>query len=601
MPEYHAAFLSRTEQCAGIREILVATGFYETVRYDNVVDIPLHRDDAALSVGHVLAVRFDSIRSDIVACLPVRFDIDYSSGQAVCLIHEYEVFQTFLQGSEAFCVALESHFSTGRADCLSQSFEVVQSYLGGSESWPVGYDQFFAAGNAFCLCQSFNVDQPYVQGAEAWPYFHVVFYSSGTSSCLVQTLDVDQHYIRGDESWPNHYESVFSSGSSICLIQTFDVFQPYVQSEESCCFGYEVVDGVLRDVTVLAQHFDSVQRDFQWFIDVRYSALAMSVAGVAGLHDMIVNGFNVPVASFSGIHDSLSLQHVYMAGGFNSVRYDAIISMPFALDLIRYCKIHQDLLTTTLVVDTFSGRPREIGQHATFDVRKIQDVRLVCVYHVPETSSQVIAAALDILKMNDMIARFQEEALYEYYATLVNVITSAEVTSTSHVGQGDMSSLRSFCTGDSLWEIELAAAVFYYDPNRPASFRDQFRWRFVTKEEKHWRQGPEISDLAVEALDSFFELRFSAEWPYRSIARWIDSWQFETPEEGDFFDLGVWTSDSLEIDTEAPPVLTLPWSCDIRNYAVHVPRKETTKFIAIAPIRKFPYEEIGKLAEIFIP
>ncbi len=86
----------------------------------------------------------------------------------------------------------------------------------------------------------------------------------------------------------------------------------------------------------------------------------------------------------------------------------------------------------------------------------------------------------------------------------------------------------------------------------------------------------------------------------------IDTWQLEIPEDGDFFDLGVWVSDSVAIDTETPPILSLPYSDAIREYAVHVPRTGITgtaavKYIGVAPIRKFPYEEVGPLAEIFIP
>ncbi len=279
---------------------------------------------------------------------------------------------------------------------------------------------------------------------------------------------------RSIESWPGAYESFFSSGRATALYQTIDVLQPYMQGAESCYAVFDIVDGALRTGQVLGQTFETIQRDFPSSVAIRYDALAD--------------------------------QAVLARGLFDTVQQNPGRTSWFSFDSRRYYEQLLPAATTVVVLDTHGGKPREVDYPSTFGKKTTSRVAWIGIHRCPETVSQTIAAYFDVIKYADQIVRFQEEALYEYAATLVNVVTSREVTNESIALQDITGPLRSFCTGDSLWEIEVATRVRYHDPARPAAFKNPVVWRFVTKDGKHWKQGPTIFDLRVETLDSFFQL-----------------------------------------------------------------------------------------------
>jgi len=537
MSTFHAAFVSEHRQDTGNRDVSVLLNRFDTIRYDNFV------------------------------ALPARYDIGYSSGQAVCLL---------------------------------QYFDVIQSYRRGQESWQASFEAFYALGEALCLSQTYDIVQSYKQGAETWSCFFESFYARGNASCLSQTYDIVQPYTDGSESWRGGYDAFFSTGQSVGLIQTFDVELSFMQGAESWLAFHESVDGTLRKF-IVALVYDVVQRDYHESIRSVHSTYVIHTAAAVGGYNQETDGLASPVFSIDSRHDTLAQQSTLVPVLFDGIQYDRVWS---ALSMTSQYFTYRLLLhtvTPTIILDTFSGMPREVDCRSQFDQCKHRHVSMIGWLYSPEISSCRLTGVYESRKAQEQLVLLQEEAIFEYSATLINVITSLEVTHTSFMPLDITRPLLPYCVGDATWEIELATTARYYDPKRPASYKEPVLWRFVTKDNQHWRQGPVVSNITVETLDSFFQLRFSANWPYQAIRLTVETFQLEPPQEGDFFDLGIWTGDSVVIDTEAPPVLAIPCSCDIRDYAVHVPRTPTTKFIAVAPIRRFPFEEIGAMTAIFIP
>jgi len=632
MPTGHAAFLSVSCHEVGSRPATVVSEQFDTIRHDNIVLLPTCYDvDFSSGQAACLGQRFDVIlihpqgnesllgtydslfstgRSvclfqcfDVVQayqqgkeCLALAFDSFYSSGKAVALRQTFDVEQPYICGMESWACLLESFYSSGKAVALCQTFDVEQPYIYGTESWACLHESFFSSGKAVALRQTFDVEQPYIHGTESWQCTLLADYSSGQSVVLRQTFDVEQPYVCGIESWPGTHETWFSTGQTLCLVQSFDIDQPYLRGVESWT-GIHASVGPAQE-SALALRYDAIRPDRYCGIGNIYSTWGQSTTEVASHYDIGTPGLSFKIVSVDGWYDSLMDHCVDVPFQLDSVQYDKYWTTVSAMD--QQCYQHGILYAdVSIVLDSFSDKPRIVGCPSRFSAVEYSQAAVIGLFQCPEMAASCLAGIYGIRQAQEQLVRLQEEALYEYSATLINVVTSFEVGHRSEQEMEVVTPLRDHCTDDGLWQLELATAVRYY--NGSATLKEPVIWRFLTKNGKHWKQGPEISEMKVEALESFFQLQFSARWPYHSIAVLIDVYQLETPQEGDFFDLGVWVSDSVWIDTETPPILTIPWSRDIRNYAVHVPRTPTTKFIAVAPIRRFPYEEIGTLAEIFVP
>lgn len=511
----------------------------------------------------VLTQRYGFVRPETVVDLPVRQDRHRGSIHETTSLYD----KTWIDPVCAIAGHFDIDYSGGLASCLGR-FDVVQDYLGGTESWSGSHKVDFALGAAVCLWQTFEVIQSYFGGNEAWPASHDVYFALGRSVCLYQTYRIDQPYVGGVEEWPSFYETSFSSGGSNALYQTLDIVQPYTG-------GGEI-----------------------WTVrlDIKTSCMYGQVF-LVGTDTAVV----VPGAAVACTYDTLKHQFSEVAARFDSVREPGVFSTIFHFDRRVYRDVLIPAVTTGIDIDGFSGQARSADIRSVFGVFETQTFDLSARYDVTETASIVLPYGYDADNGGRFLLRLQEEAYYEHAACLTNLHTGLVTIVTATDLAGAVESLEDRCVGDARWELECWTTVRFYSPDRPDQVREPVRWRFMTRDGEHFKQGPVVSGLRAVTLPSFLELHFTADWPYRAFESRIDNYQFRPTREGDWFDLGIWTSESILIDTEAPPILIVPYSRDIRNYAVHVPRGETTKFIAVAPIRRFPYEEVGMLAEIDIP
>ena len=157
-----------------------------------------------------------------------------------------------------------------------------------------------------------------------------------------------------------------------------------------------------------------------------------------------------------------------------------------------------------------------------------------------------------------------------------------------------------------VWELELANSVRYYDPQKAPIFEPPIRWRFLTFADRHWKIEPRIFGLTARKLESTLEILFEAVWPYQAIEHLVTTFQFQPTEQESgsdeyFFDLGVWLSESPVIDVQTLPNLTVPYMPDRKDYAVAASLTAGTKFVAVAPIRKFPWNQVGELSLLWVP
>ncbi len=254
-----------------------------------------------------------------------------------------------------------------------------------------------------------------------------------------------------------------------------------------------------------------------------------------------------------------------------------------------------------MLIDAPGGGIRYVGILSTFDIPDNRSFQLSSCYDFTEAVTVCLPYSYAVGNTGLFLLQLQEEAYYEYSACLTNLHTGLVTTVTTTDLNESVKNLEEYCVGDASWEMKYETTVRFYRPDRPDQARDPVRWRFATRGGKHWKQGPVVSELRAVTQPSFLELHFTADWPYRSLELPIHTFQFHATEEGDFFDLGVWISDSLRFDTEQQPLLTIPYASGTTRYDVHVPRQENTRYVAVAPIRKFPYEEIGAFSVISVP
>ena len=423
------------------------------------------------------------------------------------------------------------------------------------------------------------------------------------------------------------HDSCFAKGEAVCLVQRYDINQSYLQGREAFLSEYEAVDGARRDLVLLIQTHDAVLPDYRASFDDCYSSLSLrgaeqrfgldivSLTGQAAYlqcsdiktgNDFVVLVMfsidrEVPATGFCGkysiVVENRSLSLCY----YDIDCLERSWTVFGSHDANRYSHALLAMRSVPVEIDPLSSGPR-IVEHATlFDVPETFQLAVCSVFDVPVSSHVLWDGYYEQLKRSDVIVYLQEEAIYEYSATLTDVIAGQETTVVSASMIGFTDSLAPACVGNTEWEMELAVSVRYYDPNRKPVFENPVRWRFQSHDQNYYRDAPRISEMSVMKLESSFELRFEARSPWQTIEHLITLFPFQPVEKEDFFDLGVWRSDSFLIDTNEPPLLTITYRRDQSDYFLHVPRESGTKFLAVAPIRKFPIEEIGILTQVFIP
>lgn len=634
MTAVHAAFSCRYEYRTGAKNVSVLAERHDSIRPDIVVDLPVRQDwhrgsfhettglyekvwidpvyaireiydiDYSSGLASCLAVRFDVEQSYMggsetwltayraefangkAVCLWQSFDVvqdylggtetwagshgqDFALGRAVCLWQSFEVVQDYLGGTEAWASSHEQYFAIGRAVCLWQQFEVIQGYLGGSETWTSSHGQDFALGRAVCLCHEFQVIQDYIGGSEAWTSSYGQDFALGRAVCLNQIYQIDQPYVGGNEHWPSLYGSYFASGEAVALIQCCDIIQPYQGGREDWIFRFD------NNVPSVTGQMFLVGTE-----NTEIAALGVSVGCMYEIKTMATGG---------------------TAFAFDSVNAERYFGTVFSHDRRFNYHYLANAETDTVLIDTLGGGPRTVDVVSTFEVPETSSLELLGRYDFTEYASAGTFYAFDRQNAGSFLLCLQEEAYYEYVACLTNVHTGLVTIVTTPQRDESLSSLAEHCKGDAEWQVEYETRVRFYNPDWPDRSRDPVLWRFLTAGGKHWKPGPVVSDLRATRLPSFTEVHFTADWPYRAFEQQIGAYQFQATEEGDWFDLAVWISDSLRFDMNENPVLTIPYASDTTNYDVHVPHRETTRYIAVAPIRKFPYEEIGALSVIHIP
>lgn len=456
---------------------------------------------------------------------------------------------------------------------------------------------------------------------------HGSFFSAGKAVCLFYDYDVVQPYVGGRETWDSTHDAFFAKGNAVCLAQSFDVVQSYLQGAETWFARHDVIDGSRRDVVLLAQVHDTLLPDFHAAFSDRYDRLSLQMtqqsfaAGVTawdGLAEFVQRS-EVKTTQCQTIRTWFEIVRETTGAGFCSVyeigRENACLQLfgyevtclersltfPTRYDVHRYRDILIHATPGGVVIDVFESGPRLVEQISLLDSPEVSRTLWTGRYDRPECAHACFDSEYRSRHTGRTIVYLQQEAICEYTATLVDVVTGVETTVASSSMTGFAESLAPHCTGDTEWEMELATSVRYYAAARRPMFESPVRWRFVSRENRHYRQAPYISALSVQKQDSSFELRFDARWPYEPIAHYVELFAFRPTEEEDFFDLGIWASDSFAVDTDLPPLLTLTYTRDRNDYFVHVPREQTTKFLAVAPIRRFPFVEIGTVTQIFIP
>lgn len=532
------------------------------------MEIPvLH--DALTGSFHETVGLHEKIWIDPVCAITEIHDVDYSSGLASGLDQLYLVVQNYLGGGETWSSGYRVDFALGDAVCLWQSFEVVQSYLGGAEAWTSSHQVDFALGRAVCVLHTLEIDQAYLGGSETWSGSYGQEFSTGRAACLDSLYHIDQPYVGGNERWPSRYESFFSAGRSSALYQEFEVVQPYKGGAETWAFRW---DAYGRSVTT------------QLFL--------------VGTETTEIAGLGVTV---SCVYEFKTNTTAGTAFALDSVNPDRRFEIVSRYDGRRFLHFLATAATGVVSIDTLNGKPRAVDVRSVFEATENRSVVLLDRYCFTETGYVRLPYVYDRANAGRYLLRIQEESYFEYVACLTNIHTGLVTTVTTADLAESVDDLKDQCAGDAEWQLEWETSVRFYHPDRPNQWRDRVLWRFLTKDGFHWKQGPVVSELRAVRLPSFMELHFTADWPYRSLEQQIAAYQFRPTQENDYFDLGVWISDSARIDTSERPVLTIPYASETRNYDVHVPRRESTRYVAVAPIRKYPYEEVGSLAILFIP
>ena len=628
------SFLSQSDQCSGARSVAVLTDRYASIRPDIVVELPVlcdrFRGSLHATVGVYEKVWIDPVfaiverhdidySSGLASCLDQSFDViqdylggseiwfgsfqaDFANGEAVCLWHTFEVVQSYLGGSESWTSSHQFDFALGRAVCLWHTFEVIQSYLGGVEAWASSHQVDFALGRAVCLWQNFEVVQSYLGGAEAWASSHQVDFALGRADCLWQSFEVIQGYLGGSESWTSSQEQFFALGRSVCLFQNYQIDQPYVGGNEGWSSLYESFfstgqsNGLLQGFDVI-QPYMSGREDWTFRYDIA-SPSVTSQMFLVGTENTEIAALGVSVCGGYEIKSPWSTEATFAYDSIREDRYFAVLSSH------DDCWLYHFLATAAtgeVFIDVLNGQPRLVDAVSIFNVPECSRIEISDRYDFTEYASVRLCSDYEIISPGRFLLWLQEEAYFVFTVCLTNLHAGQVTTVVTTNLEECISTLAGQCTGEAQWQMEYETTARFYNPDRPDQSRDSVLWRFVTKDEKHWKQEPVVSDVRAVKLPSFMELHFSADWPYRSLELQINACQFQPTQDGDWFDLGVWISDSARIDTDERPLLTIPYTSETTNYDVHVPRQETTRYIGIAPIRRFPYEEIGALSVIFVP
>lgn len=497
-------------------------------------------------------------------CFSFRYDRE--RGREFFAVNRYEKIQV-----DSFAVFFGMYgieYSSGISSCLFQGFDIELLYTNGNESCAGTHDIDFALGKAACLDCSIESIQNYNGGCESLMNSHDVFFALGRSNCLYQTFRIDQPYTGGSEQWPSLHET-FCPGRTDILVQSLDVVRSYNGGREEWTVR---LDCVVQSAT--SQMF---------MFDTENFATVGPGTGIYGIYEIRTNS----AVDTNFLYDRIGKDRYFELASF----YDCRMLFHYLVTAVN----------GEVMIDTLNRLPRSFDLASVFEVTERYSFDLPNRYEYVEAGSISLPDTYGIANAGYFLLRLQEEAYYEYTACLTNVHTgfvSTVMTTDLHESLGE---LEQQCLGDAEWQLEYAVTARFYDPDRPDQLRDPVRWRFVMKDGEHWKPGPIVYDVRAVRLPSFMELHFNADRPYRSIESLIEANQFRSTREDDYFDLGVWISDSIWIDTDEQPVLTIPYASDTSDYNVHVPRRETTRYIGIAPIRRFPYEEVGALSVIFIP
>ena len=422
----------------------------------------------------------------------------------------------------------------------------------------------------------YDVIQPYEQGAAILSWTLDSEFSTGTGTCLRQKFDVIQLYTQGIETVPIITAST-SAGEIVCLTQTFDVCPSHDFRVESVCFSLNCNVVLLSSVLQTWSTFsDTYSGSHSGAVPVKFDTVHGSIVESSTLYDVL----NI-IGSETGIliqsRDDLSYRYVLCS-----------------------------LATDEVVLDEFGSSDlgaiiRHVSVTTYYDVFKLHSVCVAFGFDVPESGRVLYASSFDTIAYGHALLHLQDSALYSYIIGLTNVVTGYEIVETSIFRTSVSDSIKEFCVEDSEWELEFSETVDFQNPSKPSIITTDMKWRFLTDEGKHYKTMPQVYNMAANKLPSSFELQFEAVWPYLNQEALIQVFELKPTEiDAEFVDLGVWTSESAWVDTTKPPLLTLPYSQDVKNYSVHVPYSSETRFIAVAPIRKYPREEIGKLVELYV-
>ena len=377
---------------------------------------------------------------------------------------------------------------------------------------------------------------------------------------------------RGYDLWQG-YESFFSSGRSYCLFQIYDINTNFMTGHSSALWSYEICDGLIRHYS-LGQLYDLV-----FLHSLNLSLLSR--------HDLLIHLYvTAHIPSFDreiGQYEGFCFHELTEAFDVRTDRKVLFASDPHLV-----------------ILDDFSDRVRYVDYCDSFDVPETVRIGYDLTLDCHAASRIGLFYCQDALAYVHSIFLFQEESLCTYWGTIVDVRTSHENSTASAVLSEIMEFVRSessLLTG-SEYQVEITTITQSYSPSNLSIAHETTAWRFLREDQKNYRTLPNVSGINVLKLTSSLEIHFEARWPYEAIATLVET--FGETEEGDFVDLGVWTSDSIWIDTSQSPVVTIRYRRDQSEYAVHVSRSVSTRFLGVAPIRHIPHEETGPLTLHFI-
>lgn len=409
----------------------------------------------------------------VQACFQFRYDHNREGKTAALSYHENIRIYSHVGVSGTFGI----EHSSGKTSCLLQQFDIERSYMEGHGSWSGTYDSGFALGRAACLDWIMESIQNYSGGGETWTNSHDACFALGRSVCIYQVFHVDQPYHGGAEQWPSQY-ATNSPGQANIVLESLDV----VRYDDNC--------------KNLPFRFDSVVQ----------STVAQVFLFETENHATI--GFGTKVC---GIHEAKTNATVEMCFSYIGIGIERHFEVVSHCDYRMYFHYLAMAATGEVTIDTLNRLPRSFDLTSMFETVEKSLVGVSGRHEIVEAGSVSLSCVYGISNAGYCLVRLQEEAYYEFTASLTNVHTGlVSIIMTTDL-QEALDDLEEKCRGDAEWELEYAVTARFYDPDRPNQLRNPVRWRFVTQDGEHWKPGPVVSEVRAIRLPSFMELHFNAE------------------------------------------------------------------------------------------